>query len=143
MQAGGAEVLDGFEQVLEFFPAFGAGVLLAFPLAFLPGVFEFPGEAFGFFVLPSALKLADLLFHPLETFFIGEAGIPAPSPFPFSYAQRAQYMDDKITAQWSAGSDGFLIWSWYDLKSDNSQGWDFNAQDPLAAIVAKHAAEKP
>ena len=79
-----------------------------------------------------------------KPFFIGEAGIAAPSPmYAFSYAQRAQYMDDKITAHWSAGSDGFLIWSWYDLKSDNSQGWDFNSQDPLAAVVAKHAAETP
>jgi endo-1,4-beta-mannosidase len=79
-----------------------------------------------------------------KPFFIGEAGIPAPTPmYPFSYTQRAQYMDDKITAHWTAGSDGFLIWSWYDLKTDNLQGWDFNGQDPLAAIVAKHAAETP
>ncbi len=79
-----------------------------------------------------------------KPFFIGEAGIAAPSPmYPFSDAQRAQYMDDKIAAHWAAGSDGFLVWSWYDLKSDNLQGWDFNGSDPLAAVLAKYAAEAP
>ncbi len=78
-----------------------------------------------------------------KPFFIGEAGIAAPSPYPFSYAQRAQYFDDKIAAHWAAGTDGFLVWSWYDLKSDNWMGWDFGPTDPLAAVLARHAAEKP
>jgi hypothetical protein len=73
VEAGGAEVFNGFEQVLEFFPAFGGAVFLAFVLAFLPCVLEFFGEALCFVVLPSALKLADLLFHPCEAFFVGEA----------------------------------------------------------------------
>jgi endo-1,4-beta-mannosidase len=79
-----------------------------------------------------------------KPFFIGEAGIAAPSPmYPFSYAERAQYMDAKIAAHWAAGTDGFLVWSFYDLKSDNWQGWDYGPTDPLAAVLAKHAAETP
>jgi mannan endo-1,4-beta-mannosidase len=79
-----------------------------------------------------------------KPFFIGEAGIAAPSPmYSFSYAERAMDLDAKIAAHWSAGSDGFLVWSWYDLKTDNLQGWDFDGNDPLAAVLARHAAETP
>lgn len=76
-----------------------------------------------------------------KPFFIGEAGIPAPAPmYMYSYADRAADMDAKIAAQWAAGTDGFLIWSWWDGMSDNLQGWDFNTTDPLAAVLAKYAA---
>jgi mannan endo-1,4-beta-mannosidase len=84
---------------------------------------------------------ADALGRP---FFIGEAGIPAPSPmYPYSYGERAVDFDAKLAAHWAAGTDGFLIWSFYDLKPDNLQGWDFNGQDPLAAVLAKYAARLP
>jgi hypothetical protein len=74
-----------------------------------------------------------------KPFMIGEAGIAAPSPmYPFSYAQRATDMDAKLAAEFEAGAAGFLVWSWYDLKSDNLQGWDFNGTDPLAAVLAKY-----
>jgi endo-1,4-beta-mannosidase len=79
-----------------------------------------------------------------KPFFVGEAGIAAPAPmYPFSYAQRAALFDVKISAHWSAGSDGFLVWSFWDGRTDNWMGWDFNAQDPLAVILATHAAQMP
>jgi endo-1,4-beta-mannosidase len=79
-----------------------------------------------------------------KPFFIGECGMPAPTPmYAYTFQQRADQMDAKIGAHWSAGTDGFLIWSWYDGKSDNWQGWDVGPTDPLAAVLAKHAAETP
>jgi endo-1,4-beta-mannosidase len=79
-----------------------------------------------------------------KPFFIGEAGITAPMPpFSFSYAQRAQLMDAKIAAQWSHGAVGFLVWSFYDLGSDEGQGWDFAPSDPLAAVLSARGAQAP
>jgi endo-1,4-beta-mannosidase len=79
-----------------------------------------------------------------KPFFIGEAGIAAPAPpYMFSYAQRAAFFDAKIAAQWSAGTDGFLIWSWWDGKTDNTMGWDVSPTDPTSVILSKHAAEQP
>src|SRR5207302_9114274 len=76
-----------------------------------------------------------------KPFFVGEAGIGAPAPeYPYSYAQRAGFFDAKIAAQWSAGSDGFAIWSWWDGKSDNVMGWDVSPTDPTSVILSKHAA---
>jgi hypothetical protein len=77
-----------------------------------------------------------------KPFFIGEAGIAAPSPmYPYSFADRATYMDAKVKAHWAAGTDGFLIWSFYDLKADNWMGWDFGPTDPLAAVLKARAAD--
>ena len=74
-----------------------------------------------------------------KPFFIGEAGIAAPTPmYPFSYADRAKDMDAKLAAAFDAGASGFLVWSFYDLKTDNHEGWDFDGQDPLAAVLAKY-----
>jgi hypothetical protein len=79
-----------------------------------------------------------------KPFFVGEAGIPAPAPmYMYSYAERAADMDAKLAAHWSHGTVGFLVWSWWDGKSDNAQGWDFNSADPLAAVLAKYAAQPP
>ncbi len=75
-----------------------------------------------------------------KPFIIGEAGIPAPFPmYPFTRDERAALFDAKLAAHLSSGTSGFLIWSFYDLKSDNWQGWDFAPQDPLAAVLANHA----
>lgn len=83
------------------------------------------------------LAVAKALGKP---FFIGEAGIAAPAPmYPFSYADRAKYMDAKLAAELGAGASGFLVWSFYDLKTDNHEGWDFDGRDPLAAVLAKYA----
>jgi mannan endo-1,4-beta-mannosidase len=71
-----------------------------------------------------------------KPFFIGESGIAVP---PDSEADRAQWFDDKIAAHWLAGTDGFLVWSWYDLTTTNWQGWDFDVADPLSAVLLKHA----
>ena len=38
---------------------------------------------------------------------------------------------------------GAAVSSFYDLKTDNLQGWDYDGLDPLAAVLAKHAAEVP
>jgi mannan endo-1,4-beta-mannosidase len=79
-----------------------------------------------------------------KPFFIGEAGIAAPTPtYPFEYNNRAALMDAKIAAHWRAGSAGFLVWSFYDLKTDNAMGWDFSPSDPLAEVLAARAAERP
>jgi mannan endo-1,4-beta-mannosidase len=79
-----------------------------------------------------------------KPFFIGEAGIAAPAPmYKYTFAQRAALFDAKLAAHWPAGTDGFLIWSFWDLQSDNAQGWDFSPTDPLAAVVAKYAAMPP
>jgi hypothetical protein len=77
-----------------------------------------------------------------KPFFIGEAGIAAPSPrYTYSFTDRATYMDAKVKAHWAAGSDGFLVWSFYDLAPDNWQGWDFGPTDPLAAVLKARAAD--
>jgi endo-1,4-beta-mannosidase len=74
-----------------------------------------------------------------KPFFLGEVGIAAPSPmYPFTAADRARYMDAKLQASFAAGSSGFLVWSFYDLKTDNHEGWDFNGTDPLAAVLKKY-----
>jgi len=95
--------------------------------------------------LPAAiaadLQVATQLGKP---FFLGEAGIAAPAPmYAFSYADRATYMDAKIGAHWASISDGFLVWSFYDLMADNWQGWDFGPTDPLAAVLKARAAQAP
>jgi hypothetical protein len=46
-----------------------------------------------------------------------------------------------IAAHWAAGTDGFLVWSFYDLVPGDPQGWDFDGADPLAAVLRRHAAE--
>jgi hypothetical protein len=77
-----------------------------------------------------------------KPFLIGEAGIPAPSPvYPFSYEQRATDMDAKLAAEFAGGAAGFLVWSWYDLNTDNLQGWDFNGSDPLASVLSKYVTQ--
>lgn len=48
--------------------------------------------------------------------------------------------DAKLAAQWNAGTDGFLIWSWWDGKRDNPMGWDVSPTDPTAMILHKYAA---
>jgi endo-1,4-beta-mannosidase len=79
--------------------------------------------------------------HLGKPFFIGEAGIAAPAPaHPFSYPERAALFDAKLSAAFAAGVTGYLIWSYYDLSTTNWQGWDFGPGDPLAAVVARHAA---
>jgi hypothetical protein len=76
-----------------------------------------------------------------KPFIIGESGIAAPMPtYAYSYDQRAMLFDAKISAQWSAGTDGYLIWSWWDGKSDNMMGWDVSPTDPTAMILSKYAA---
>jgi mannan endo-1,4-beta-mannosidase len=87
--------------------------------------------------LAANIQLAAQLNKP---FIIGEAGIAAPSPmYPFTRDERAALFDAKLAAHWSAGTDGFLVWSFYNLKSDNWQGWDFAPQDPLASVLATYA----
>lgn len=76
-----------------------------------------------------------------KPFLVGEIGIAAPTPmYPFSYADRAKYIDAKLTAQLAAGAAGALVWSFYDLKSHNWGGWDFGPTDPVAAVLASHAS---
>lgn len=76
-----------------------------------------------------------------KPFFIGEAGIAAPSPnYAFSYAERAQLFEAKLTAAFSQhDTSGYLVWSFYDLLADNWQGWDFGPTDPLAGVLANFA----
>ena len=76
-----------------------------------------------------------------KPFFVGEVGIAAPTPmYPFTVAERAKYMDAKLQALIGAGAVGVLVWSFYDLKPDNHEGWDFDGADPLAAVVKKYVA---
>ncbi len=56
-----------------------------------------------------------------------------------SFAERATLFDEKIGAHWERGSDGFLVWSFYDPRSDHWEGWDFGPTDPLAAVLRKRA----
>lgn len=89
--------------------------------------------------IASALATARALGKP---FFIGEAGLTAPRPpHAFTVEERAAAMDAKIAAHWAAGTDGFLVWSFYDLVPGDPQGWDFDGADPLAAVLRRHAAE--
>ena len=89
----------------------------------------------------SALRDAAAVAKP---FFVGEAGIAAPTPdYAFSYDERARLMDAKIAAEWAAGSDGFLVWSARASMPGAAMGWDFDGADPLAAVLARRAAEAP
>jgi mannan endo-1,4-beta-mannosidase len=75
-----------------------------------------------------------------KPFFVGEVGIAAPTPmYPFTVADRAKYMDAKLQATLGAGAVGVLVWSFYDLRADNHEGWDFNGADPLAAVLKRYA----
>ena len=60
-----------------------------------------------------------------KPFFIGEAGIAAPSPlYPFSYAERAQLFDAKLAAALRQHeTSGYLVWSFYDLLASSWEGW--------------------
>jgi mannan endo-1,4-beta-mannosidase len=68
-----------------------------------------------------------------KPFFIGEAGIAAPDPG-VSLEDRARLFDDKIRAALAAGVAGYVLWSFYDLRTP-TMGWDFAPDDPLAAVL--------
>ena len=79
-----------------------------------------------------------------KPFLIGEAGIAAPTPmYSFSRDERAALFDAKLAAHFSGTTDGFLVWSFYDLSPVNWQGWDFAPQDPLSTVLAKWALTPP
>lgn len=87
----------------------------------------------------SALAAAHAVGKP---FFIGEAGLTAPRPpHAFTVEERAAALDAKIAAHQAVGTDGFLVWSFYDLAPGDPQGWDFDGADPLAAVLRRRAAE--
>ncbi len=49
-------------------------------------------------------------------------------------AQRAQFIDAKLNAQYQAGVAGILLWA----KGDTSQSYDIGPCDPVEATVRNH-----
>jgi len=86
-----------------------------------------------------------------KPFIVGESGIRVDCGAPcvgdgdncndgdgcFTQQQRADYFDAKLTAFEAAGGDGYLIWSYRD-HSGVEGVWEYDANDPLASVVASH-----
>jgi len=67
--------------------------------------------------------------------FVGEAGIDL-SEEGITEQQRADYMDDKISAFLAAGGTGYLYWSYRDR--DGADSLEYDSDDPLADVIASY-----
>jgi len=73
--------------------------------------------------------------------FIGEAGIQTGCAQRncYSLQQRAILFQAKMDAFFGDNGNGYLIWSYRNAYSSSDEVWEFDLQDPLAAIVSKES----
>lgn len=91
--------------------------------------------------LATAMYKAGQLNKPL---LIGEAGMTACGSWNGSQAEtaasRASKFDAKLSAFFSNGGAGYLIWAW---DSNTSCGFSFGPSDPLNGVLLRHANGQP